>query len=71
LRRLERSNRLPVDVTDYLDRKVAALGAYETEMRPAPHAPSIAAVRVLAQLRGSSVGVLAAEAFVVIRQVRR
>jgi LmbE family N-acetylglucosaminyl deacetylase len=60
-----------VDVSRYLDRKVSALEAYESEMRPAPHARSTAAVRALAQLRGSSVGMAAAEAFVVIRELRR
>jgi N-acetylglucosamine malate deacetylase 1 len=58
-------------LSSYVDRKVLALEAYETEMRPAPHARAIAAVRSLAQLRGSWVGVLAAEAFVGIRQLRR
>jgi hypothetical protein len=40
-------------------------------MRPAPHARSIEAVRAQARVRGSSVGVEAAEAFMVIRQVRK
>ncbi|MGD0026259.1 MAG: PIG-L deacetylase family protein [Xanthobacteraceae bacterium] len=60
-----------VDVTAQLDRKIEALGVYTTEMRPAPHARSIEAVRALARVRGSSVGVEAAEAFAVIRQIRR
>jgi LmbE family N-acetylglucosaminyl deacetylase len=59
-----------VDVARYLDRKIAALNAYESEMRPPPHARSIAAVKALAQLRGFSVGIDSAEAFVVVRQLR-
>jgi LmbE family N-acetylglucosaminyl deacetylase len=60
-----------VDITAQLARKVKALEAYTAEMRPAPHARSIAAVQALAHWRGSSVGLAAAEAFSVIRQVRR
>jgi hypothetical protein len=40
-------------------------------MRPEPHARSIKALETLARSRGASVGVLAAEAFVVLRTVRR
>jgi N-acetylglucosamine malate deacetylase 1 len=60
-----------VDITAHLDRKIAALGAYESEMRPSPHARSIEAVRAQARVRGSSIGVEAAEAFMVIRQIRK
>ena len=60
-----------VEITAQLARKIAALEAYAPEMRPAPHARSIDAVRALASVRGASVGVPAAEAFVVVRQVRR
>jgi LmbE family N-acetylglucosaminyl deacetylase len=60
-----------VDISAQLDRKLRALEAYASEMRPAPHARSIAAVEALARVRGSSVGVSAAEAFSVVRQVRR
>ncbi len=60
-----------VEVTAFLERKVEALEAYAAEMRPAPHARSIKTVQALALVRGSSVGVSAAEAFSVIRQVHR
>jgi LmbE family N-acetylglucosaminyl deacetylase len=60
-----------VDVTAQLERKIAALGAYHSEMRPAPHARSIEAVRAQALVRGSSVGLPAAEAFMTLRQIRR
>lgn len=58
-----------VDVSDVIERKVDALGAYESEMRPFPHSRSIEAVRALATWRGASVGVAAAEAFEVVREV--
>ena len=60
-----------VDISAYLESKIAALEAYESEMRSAPHARSLETVRALAKLRGSSVGVAAAEAFCVVRQIRR
>lgn len=55
------------DISLTLDRKVAALNCYSDEMRPWPHARSIASVESLARSRGSSVGLPAAEAFEVLR----
>jgi len=60
-----------VEITAQLARKIAALEVYALEMRPIPHARSIEAVRALASVRGASVGVPVAEAFTVVRQVRR
>ena len=60
-----------VEVSDTLAQKVSALEAYRSEMREFPHARSIEAIRALATYRGSQVGVQAAEAFVVIRLLRR
>lgn len=52
-----------VDISASLPKKIAALRAYASEMRPFPHARSLAAVEALAQLRGSQAGFTAAEAF--------
>ena len=52
-----------VDITDHLEAKLAALKAYESEMRPFPHPRSATAVAHLAAWRGASAGVSAAEAF--------
>ena len=60
-----------VDISKYLAPKVAALREYDMEMRQAPHARSIEAVEALAKSRGCSIGVEAAEAFSVIRELRR
>jgi LmbE family N-acetylglucosaminyl deacetylase len=59
-----------VAVAEHLPTKLKALGAYETELRPWPHARSLKAVEALAQLRGASVGCAAAEAFEVLRELR-
>lgn len=56
-----------VDIGTHLDDKLQALRAYDAEMRPWPHARSIEAVGHLARWRGASVGVSAAEAFMVAR----
>ncbi|WP_069473711.1 PIG-L deacetylase family protein [Candidatus Marithrix sp. Canyon 246] len=56
-----------VDVSETLNLKLKALEAYQSEMRPYPHARSIQAVEHLARWRGASVGVEAAEGFVLGR----
>ena len=55
-----------VDVAAHLDRKLAALAAYEGELRPFPHPRSERAVRAQAEWRGATVGVAAAEAFATV-----
>jgi LmbE family N-acetylglucosaminyl deacetylase len=56
-----------VDITHYWPQKLDALEAYAAEMREFPHARSMRAVEALATLRGSSVGVAYAEAFMLER----
>jgi len=58
-----------VDINPYWPQKSAALKLYQSEMRPWPHARSIAAVENLARWRGASVGIEMAEAFVLLREV--
>jgi LmbE family N-acetylglucosaminyl deacetylase len=60
-----------VDVSATLGSKQRALSAYATEMRAWPHSRSLEAVESLARWRGASVGVQAAEAFVLGRAVLR
>lgn len=48
--------------------KLHALALYGDEMRPAPHARSMEAVRALGTLRGSTVGYAYAEAFELVRE---
>lgn len=54
----------------YLERKCAALQCYADELRAWPHPRSVEAIRALAQLRGAESGMEAAEALVLIREVR-
>jgi LmbE family N-acetylglucosaminyl deacetylase len=59
-----------VDIEGYLDAKVEAFGAYETERREYPHPRSAEALRALARTRGTACGATAAEAFDVLRAHR-
>lgn len=58
-----------VDISATLDRKLAALEVYATELRAWPHPRSIQGVEHLAHWRGATVGVDAAEAFILGRQL--
>jgi LmbE family N-acetylglucosaminyl deacetylase len=58
-----------VDISDTLDRKLAALDSYAVELRAWPHPRSRQGVEHLARWRGATVGVDAAEAFVLGRQL--
>lgn len=58
-----------VDVSATIAVKLKALKEYECEMRSWPHSRSIESVEYLARWRGTSVGLEAAEAFVVGRNL--
>jgi LmbE family N-acetylglucosaminyl deacetylase len=58
-----------VDVTTTIDRKLAAMARYTSEVRPAPHPRSLEALRTRAAGWGHIVGRAYAEAFVIVRQV--
>ena len=60
-----------VDVAGHpLRRKLEALACYKGEMREMPHPRSPEAITALAQWRGATAGVMAAEGFVLVREVR-
>jgi LmbE family N-acetylglucosaminyl deacetylase len=59
------------DIAAFLSLKLKALEQYESEVRPWPHARSVKAAEYLARWRGASVGVDAAEGFVLGRNVNR
>jgi LmbE family N-acetylglucosaminyl deacetylase len=58
-----------VDISDCLNKKLQALEAYRSEMRPWPHPRSMAAVEHLTRWRGATIGIEAAEGFVLGRKV--
>lgn len=58
-----------IDITPYLLLRTRALKAYAEEIRPWPHSRSFNAVEALARWRGATVGIEAAEAFMLGRNL--
>jgi len=58
-----------VDISSTFEKKLEALLAYTTEMRDWPHSRSVKAIEHQARWRGASVGVEAAEAFILGRRL--
>ena len=58
-----------IDVSQHQSKKMAALQAYADELRPWPHPRSLRAIEHLLGWRGATIGVEAAEAFMVGRLV--
>jgi N-acetylglucosamine malate deacetylase 1 len=59
------------DISVVLDRKLEALRMYRGEMRDWPHSRSLEALTHLARWRGATIGIPAAEAFVLARRIVR
>ena len=60
-----------VDISKTLKRKLDALREYQAELREFPHPRSLQAIEALAQWRGATAGVMAAEAFILGRKLIR
>ena len=58
------------DISDYLEGKKTALGFFKSQVHPFPDLRSLETVEALAKFRGATVNVKAAEAFMLIREVR-
>lgn len=58
-----------IDISDHLDRKLKAMTCYGMELKEFPHPRSLPALTALAHLRGTTVGLAAAEAFALVRQI--
>lgn len=58
------------NVTDFFNKKLEALAAYEQELREYPHPRSKEGVEILAKYRGIETGFNFAEAFKIIRKLR-
>lgn len=59
-----------VDITDFYDKKQEAMKCYVSELCTYPHPRSLEGMEVLSKMRGMTVGVQRAEAFMLIRQMR-
>ena len=60
-----------VDITAHLETKLSAMSAYATELCSFPHPRSVEALRTRAAYWGSVIGVAAAEAFILVREIQR
>lgn len=58
------------DISDFLESKLEAMKFYESQLHPFPSLRSVEAVETLAKFRGAMVNVKAAEAFMLIREVK-
>lgn len=58
-----------IDISMVLDVKLDAMRAYQSQLKSFPHERSLEALEALARCRGAAVGLLAAEAFVLVRRV--
>ena len=56
-----------VNIREVLPKKLQAMQAYRSQLRPFPHPRSLEGIEVLAKRRGMEAGFHAAEAFMVIR----
>ena len=57
-----------VDISETLEVKLKAMSEYRSELKEFPHPRSPEAISALAKIRGSSIGVKAAEAFMLVRE---
>ncbi|MBE5876144.1 MAG: PIG-L family deacetylase [Lachnospiraceae bacterium] len=58
-----------VDITDYYEKKEAAMNCYVSELCEFPHPRSLEGMDVLSKTRGMAVGKQRAEAFMLIRKI--
>jgi LmbE family N-acetylglucosaminyl deacetylase len=58
-----------VDITNYLELKLKAMACYQAELKQAPHPRSLEVIESLARFRGATVNLLAAESFMLMREI--
>ncbi len=58
------------DISDHLEEKKKAMEFYKSELKEFPHPRSLKGIEVLAQKRGTECGFMAAEAFVLLREIK-
>lgn len=58
------------DVSDFIEDKLKAMQAYESELKEYPHPRSQEGIKILAQKRGMEVAKKYAEAFMLVREIK-
>ncbi len=59
------------DISDYLETKIKAMSHYQTQLVPFPNPRSLEALEAMAKFRGSVSGCNAAEAFALVREIKK
>lgn len=59
------------DISKFLEKKVQAMNEFDSQIENFPNARSVQAIRALAMFRGATVNCVAAEAFSLIREVKK
>lgn len=59
-----------VDISDYLKGKLEAMSFYQSQLHPFPDLRSLESIEALARFRGATVNVEAAEAFMLVREIK-
>lgn len=59
------------NIDGFLEKKIEAMKMYASQVAECPHARSVEAIRALALYRGTTVGMEAAEAFYLIREIEK
>ncbi|MDO8586159.1 MAG: PIG-L deacetylase family protein [Armatimonadota bacterium] len=57
------------DITDHLKTKIEALSCIRSQIKEPPHSRSLEVIEALARFRGGTVGLTAAEAFALVREI--
>lgn len=58
-----------MDISNYLEPKLKAMACYQSQLKQPPHPRSLQAIESLARLRGATVSLPAAEAFMLVREI--
>jgi len=58
-----------LNIEDHLSAKLGAMNEFSSQLRDFPSSRSIEAIEALAKFRGATVGVRAAESFMIIREI--
>jgi LmbE family N-acetylglucosaminyl deacetylase len=58
-----------VEVTNFIGKKLEGFSKFTTQMKSFPHPRSLESIENLSKMRGATVGVNNAEAFMVIREI--
>jgi LmbE family N-acetylglucosaminyl deacetylase len=58
-----------IDISSSLERKLEAMACYRSQLKQPPHPRSLRSIEALARLRGGTVSLDAAEAFMLVREI--